>query len=262
MKIALVDYLNAAPLWWGLKAGHRPDGWELCFRTPAQCADMLRSGEAKVGIVPSLEFDRIPDLCMPVPLGVACAGEVRSVLLFCGGPLAEIGTVMLDPTSRTSQSLVKILLRTRTASPPRYAEKAWDGGSLAPDAAALVIGDRALRLRKGWGGTVVDLGREWFEETGRPFVFAVWAAQKLPDEEFVAEALLRSYHFGAEHLEEIVTKYAPKVGLSQEEVRDYLTVALHHPLREPDYEGLREFWERAWLEREPEIESAGETEIR
>jgi chorismate dehydratase len=252
VKIALVDYLNAAPLWWGLRAGQHPEGWELCFRTPAQCADMLRSGEAKVGILPSLEFDRIPDLCMPAPLGVACAGEVRSVLLFCGGPMSEVHTVLLDPTSRTSHSLVKILLRTRMVSIPHFLEKGWDGGALAPDKAALVIGDRALRLRKGWDGAVLDLGQEWFEETGLPFVFAVWAAKKLPDEEVVAETLLRSFQFGAEHLEEIVAEYAPKVGLSHEEVRDYLTVALHHPLREPDYEGLREFWERAWLEREPE----------
>jgi chorismate dehydratase len=223
---------------------------------------MVRSGEAQVGILPSLEFDRIPDLCMPAPLGVACSGEVRSVLLFCGGPLWEVGTVLLDPTSRTSQSLVKILMRTRTASPPRCIEKAWDGGSLAPDAAALVIGDRALRLRKGWEGPMLDLGREWFEETGRPFVFAVWAAKKLPDEEVVAEVLLASYQFGMEHLEEIVAQYAPKVGLSHEEVRDYLSVALHHPLREPDYEGLREFWERAWLDQEPDVEGLFGTEFK
>lgn len=253
MKIAVVNYLNAAPLWWGLRAGLHPDGWELCFRTPAQCADMLRSGEAQVGILPALEFDRIPDLCMPVPLGVASSGEVRSVLLFIGGTVAGVRRVLLDPTSRTSHSLVKILLRTRTPSPPDYVVEAWDGGALADDTAALVIGDRALKLRSSWeGGGLLDLGGTWFQETGLPFVFAVWAAQKLPDEDAVAEVLLQSYVYGAERVEEIVAEYAPKVGLSPDEVRDYLTVALHHPLREPDYEGLHEFWQRAWLEVEPE----------
>lgn len=251
MKIAVVNYLNAAPLWWGLRAGRHPEGWELCFRTPAQCADMLRKGEAQVGILPALEFDRIPDLCMPVPLGVASAGEVRSVLLFFGGPLSGLRRVLLDPASRTSHSLVKILLRTRAASPPNYIVEEWDGTKLAEDTAALVIGDKALKLRDSWGGGgVVDLGGAWYQETGLPFVFAVWAAQKLPDEEAVAEVLLQSYLYGAEHMEEIVDEYAPKVGLPPTQVRDYLTVALHHPLREPDYEGLREFWERAWLDAE------------
>lgn len=258
MKIALVDYLNAAPLWWGLREGQLPEGWDLCFETPARCADMLRSGEAQVGIVPSLEFDRIPDLCMPAPLGVACAGVVRSVLLFSGGELGGIRKVLLDTTSRTSHGLVKILLRTRAFLPPEYEVGLWDGGHLEPHEAALVIGDRALRLNRSWnGGEVLDLGEAWFEDTGLPFVFAVWAARRIPDEQGVAEALLRSCLYGMEHVEDIVGEYAPKVGLPPQEVRTYLTVNLHYPLREPDYEGMREFWERASLDMVEEEEAKG-----
>lgn len=252
VKIAVVDYLNAAPLWWGLRAGNCPRGWELRFEPPARCAALMRSGEAQVGILPSLEFDRIPDLCMPAPLGVACAGDVRSVLLFSGGPISGVRTVLLDPTSRTSHGLVRILLGTRAADPPTYRVGEWDGGALPEDGAALLIGDRALRIGKTWDkGVVLDLGGEWARETGRPFVFAVWAARRLPEEEAVAEFLLQSYLYGMEHLEEIVAEYYPKVGLSPEDVRDYLTENLHYPLKEIDYEGLREFWERASLEPEP-----------
>jgi chorismate dehydratase len=255
MRIALVDYLNAAPLWWGLREGRCPEGWELCFETPARCAEMLRSGEAKVGIIPSLEFDRASNLCMPVPLGVACAGNVRSVLLFSGGPLSGARRVLLDPTSRTSHGLVRILLRSRSSFVPEFREEAWGGEDLGETGAALVIGDRALKLSRCFTcGEVMDLGAAWFEETGLPFVFAVWAAHKLPDEQAVAETLLQSYLYGMERIEEIVTEYAPKVGLPESDVREYLTENLHYPLREPDYEGLREFWQRAALERAPEEE--------
>ena len=254
MKVALVDYLNAVPLWWGLKARPCPEDWELCFSTPAGCAEMLRSGEARVGIIPSLEFVRIPDLCMPVPLGVACYGPVRSVLLFSGGPIEGVRKVLLDPSSRTSHGLVRMLFSSRVSAAPEYIAQEWDGGELPPDTAALRIGDRALRLGTEWSGEMLDLGAGWREQTGLPFVFAVWAARKMEEEAEVAKVLLESYLYGMERAGEIAALYAPRLGIAEADALDYLTVSLHYPLREPDFEGLREFWERASLEAETEDE--------
>src|SRR3972149_5277779 len=98
MHYALISFLNARPLWWGLT--HRPrEGDTHEFTSPARCADLLAEGTAHLGLIPSI--------C------IASRSEVRSVLLLSRVPMEEIRSVALDPNSRTSVSLARILLAER-----------------------------------------------------------------------------------------------------------------------------------------------------
>ena len=78
-------------------------------------------------------------------MSIASKGQVKSVLLLSKMPLAQVQTVALDESSRTSAALVRILMqkfyaRAVTFSPaaPRAAEM------LRQADAALLIGDPAL----------------------------------------------------------------------------------------------------------------------
>jgi chorismate dehydratase len=122
---------------------------------------------------------------------------------------------------------------------------------LAQCDAALIIGDPAL-LIKTKGFYSYDLAQLWFERTGKPFVFAVWAVRRQALEEMrpglpVAEIFQRSRDRGlqTENVERIAAEWSPRLGLSPEEIRSYLTRNIYYDLDEPCLEGLRLFFDYA-----------------
>jgi chorismate dehydratase len=248
LRISLVDFLNARPLTWGLL--HEPPAGVTVFRDlPSACAAKLASGEADVGLIPSIEYQRIPGLKAVRGLGIAAASEVRSVLLVSDVSREKIRSVSLDPASRTSAALTRLLLRRRYGLSPSYREGSGVNDSspnlLARPDARLVIGDPALKTRQN-GRVVLDLAAEWRAFSGHPFVFAFWAVRREAASSETADLLRRSYEAGLTHFAELVSSEAAATGLSGAVVEDYLRHALHYELERGDIEGLELFYRMAF----------------
>lgn len=245
MRVSLVDFLNARPLAWGLLK-QPPDGWTVTRDLPSVCAAKLGSGQADVGLIPSIEFRRIPDLVRVEGLGIAADSEVRSVLLVSRVSREKIRTLKLDPASRTSAALVQILLKRRYGVTPRLVP---DGDGATPDA-ELMIGDPAMKanLRQR---VVVDLAAEWRSLTGYPFVFAFWAARKDVWEKRIEALLRQSYELSQSDFDALVDSEVESARLAGEPefsrplVEDYLRNSLHYELSGKDLAGLELFWRLA-----------------
>lgn len=237
IRVSLVDFLNARPLTWGLLK-NPPGGVVVSRDLPSACAEKLASGEADVGLIPSIEYQRIPGLKIVSGLGIAASSEVRSVLLVSKVSREKITSVALDPASRTSAALTRILLKRCYGISPRYAE----GGGEAD--ARLIIGDPALKTRLN-GQVVLDLAAEWRAFSGHPFVFAFWAVREEAAAPEVSEILRRSYEAGVSRFSELVREETTRTGLSEPVVEDYLRHALHYELDAGDLEGLRFFYRLA-----------------
>lgn len=246
LRVSVVQYLNTAPLVWGMVHGALRGRFDLAFTTPACCAEDLRAGRAEVGIVPSIEYQRIDGLKLLPGMAIASKKRVRSVLLLARVPIEQVRTVVLDTSSRTSAALVQVLLQkfyrldvtSRPASPDpdtmlRYAD------------AALLIGDPAL-VYSG-GARVYDLAQEWRRFTGFPFVFAVWAFRPGPafDSGDLSRDFLASRDEGLAHIEEIAAEWAPRLDLKAEAVKVYLTENIDYTLDEENLAGLRLFYRLA-----------------
>lgn len=239
LRLCSVDYLNSAPLVWGLLHGPRQDLFELTFRVPSECADLVASGAADIGNIPVIELFR-QDLEKVPGIGVATRGDVRSILLISKRPLAAIRTLAADTSSRTSVALTRIVLSRRYGVEPRFQPCAPDlAGMLDQADAALIIGDPALRLDlSSLPYEVVDLGQEWVELTGLPMVFAVWGGRKEYITAEVIKALVESCRFGREHLEDIVKIEGTARGIPEALAREYLTRHIVNELGPQEYEGL------------------------
>ncbi|MGH9455658.1 MAG: menaquinone biosynthetic enzyme MqnA/MqnD family protein, partial [Terriglobia bacterium] len=169
-RVSVVQYLNTVPLVWGMMHGEQKGKFDLTPATPARCADAIRSGQADVGIIPAIEYQRIPGLEVIDGLSISSKREVRSVLLLSAKPIEAIHTVAMDESSRTSVALATILLRkfyglsisSTPAQPDPHA-------MLAKADAALIIGDPALAFHAR-EVQVYDLAAEWRRFTGLPFV--------------------------------------------------------------------------------------------
>src|SRR5450432_1409947 len=170
LRVSAVSYLNTTPLVWGMLHGAQQDLFDLDFRVPAGCADQLASGAADIGIVPSFELTR-QDLEIIPGTGIACRGPVRSILLISSRPAAEIRTLAVDSSSRTSVELARVILERKFQASPRQFPHAPDLDAMLRIAdAALIIGDPALRIELSVPYHVYDLGAEWVEMTGLPMV--------------------------------------------------------------------------------------------
>ena len=245
LRVGIVNFLNSKPLAWGFLKGHHADLFVPSYHPPALVARLLGQGNLDIGLIPSIEVQRIPNLRVRPDMCVGAKQEVRSVVLVSRGPVEEIRRVALDLNSRTSSTLVRILLRERWGLDPEYLHERPDPERMLSEAdAALIIGDPALRLdREKYH--VVDLAAEWKTLTGLPFVFAVWAVRpevEIPDLPFYFKSSLR---YGLSSLDILVREAAAELGLDTSEVRTYLTENLHFFLRSEEIEGLEEFYRRA-----------------
>ena len=108
-KISVVKYLNALPLAWGILEGAQKEAFSPVLSTPSECAEQLGKGAVDIGLIPSIEFQRIKgSRIVPGPT-VAALYNVRSVILVSMVPLFKVKTVACDNGSRTSVALTKII---------------------------------------------------------------------------------------------------------------------------------------------------------
>lgn len=238
MRVSVVDFLNARPLTWGLLT-NPPPGVEVSRDMPSACAEKLRDGSADAGLIPSIEFRRIPGLVRVEGLGIAADSEVRSVLLVSNVSREKIRTLALDPASRTSAALVRILLKRRYGIAPEIVPVNAD--------AELVIGDPALKTSLQ-GRVVVDLAAEWRSLTGFPFVFAFWAVRRGAWTPAIESVLRDSHGASAAGFDAMVdselasSRSQGNASFSRPMIEDYLRHSLHYELGPADDSGLELFY--------------------
>ena len=223
-RVGASSYLNTAPLIWSFVHGPRAHEVRLVTdAAPARCADMLARGAVEAALVPVIEYQRLPEVCI---VSAACVGartEVRSVVLVTRrDDLRDVRTVALDESSRTSAALVQIIFReflgrelqTAPARPDVHA-------MLATHDAALIIGDPAMTFARA-GLRVYDLARLWRDHTGLGFVFALWMAHEQAREAVRALDFAAARDEGLAHADEIVARYEPELKLPRAELLAYL----------------------------------------
>lgn len=216
--------------------------FDLSFRIPAECADLLVAGAVDIGNVPVVEYAR-QGLTMATGAGVAAEGAVRSILLVSKCPLSAVRRLAADSSSRTSVVLARIILARRYGVEPEFRPAAPQLDTMLEDAdAALIIGDPALRIDPAaLPFHVADLGEEWTRLTGLPMVFAVWAGRKEVMTDEVGAALRASCRYGRERIEEIVAHECTARRIRPALAREYLTRHIVNELGPRHYEGLERF---------------------
>jgi len=238
--------LNTVPLVWGMLHGEQKGLFDLMFRVPAECADMVAAGAADIGIIPSVELIG-RELGIVPGVGIACRGAVRSILLVSTRPANQIRTLAADASSRTSVALTRVILARRYGVEPVVLTRPPDlPGMLGEADSALIIGDPALRIDlEALPFYVYDLGREWMEMTGLPMVFAVWAGRRELLTPQVAAAFRDSCAFGLRNLERIAAEEARARGFTPDLVRRYLGSHIVSELGAIEEQGMALFLEYA-----------------
>jgi predicted solute-binding protein len=207
LRIGCVKYLNARPL---------IRGWpgEVDFDHPSALCKRLANGELDVALVSSFEFLRNPIYRIVDDVSISSDGPVYSVVLAHRGDISEIKEIELDPASQTGANLLHCLLKELGLN-PRFI-RAVPGstgcqpvvsGSLPDTKAWLFIGDQAIRFRQEHSSEFQfwDLGEQWKNLFGLPFVYALWLIRpEVPDAKTIANRLRALRNENLTNLERLI----------------------------------------------------------
>lgn len=249
LRISAISFLNTAPLMWDFEHGDVASNFAIEYTIPSACAAALAANQADIGIIPAFTYAEIPGLVILPNIAIASKDHVRSILLVAKKPIEDVRTVAADTSSRTSVALTQVLLtkyfggpRELTPHPPQLEDM------LRGHDAALLIGDPALQVPANTGYHVYDLAHIWRERTGLPFVFAFWAVRldslvRKPEGVNLKRLFQQSRDHGLqpENLAVIAKEWAPKLGLTESDIRSYLTENIHYYLDRQNHAGLKLF---------------------
>ncbi len=155
-------------------------------------------------------------------------------------PIHTLTQLWLDPHSRTSNGLARILFRFHWQQAVSVHQAVDDRyhTDIHADAGGVIIGDRAIALRHQFA-YVYDLAAAWKDWTGLPFAFAVWATHPelvAPD---LRQRIVQAFDWGMAHREAIATRWAPHFGMTSVAASAYLHHAIDYHLDEPKRQALQ-----------------------
>jgi chorismate dehydratase len=230
-KVGSVPYLNAAPLTRGLED-------QIIFAAPSELARMLQRDELDAALVSITEvlFNDRYDILDGV--AVASLGEVQSVFLAHKQPLENIREIYCDTASLSSVNLLKVLLAERGLNPSLQPLPSYDAAPALEN--VLLIGDPAIQFaRSPHTHDIWDLGAAWFDLTQLPFVYAVWALRRIPNEP-LRRRLREAKNFGLDTLDFIISSRAE---FDYAFRKDYLGWHIHYHLGAEERRGIARFIE-------------------
>ena len=246
IRVSLIEYLNSVPLGWNFLKGLHRDEFDLSLAVPSECASQLANGETDIGLIPAIEYQRIPDLKIIPEVSISSRREVRTVLFASKVPLSKLRRIALDRSSRSSSVLLRIILESflglhgikyfsHKPNPEQMLEQ-FDG--------ALIIGNPAFRVPRDQF-ILHDLAHEWYQFTGLPFVFALWAVRPGINLGQRASLFLNSKEAGIQSIPQIAKIYAKELNIPQQVIHDYLLYNLDYSLDATNIRGLRTFYKEA-----------------
>ena len=252
LRISAISYLNTAPLMWDFEHTHVGSAFDISYTLPSLCAAALQNGSADIGIIPAAAYATTPDLLILPGVAIASKQAVRSILLVSKVPAEQIQTVAVDSSSLTSVALLQILFTKWWGGRRPFTTMAPDiGRMLEHHDGGLVIGDPALKVDRSRYFTY-DLAEEWIRFTGHPFVFAFWAVRQTALKDLSPTLDLasifqesRDHGLEAENLERIAGEWAPRMGLSGSDIKNYLAQNIYYYLDSACLDGMQLFFRYA-----------------
>jgi chorismate dehydratase len=189
IRLGAISFVNTIPIYHAYQPSPEI---QLVYDVPARLNQRVLAGELDVSPVSSACYLRHQhELVLLEDLSVSSPGAVESVLFLSKVPLGhdllEVPAIWVPSDSETSVALLAHLLKQATGQDLRPKFKIYEANNyqsiLHERGNGLIIGDNALMMKEQLTQDnaslhCYDLSSMWQEQTGLPFVFAVWVARR------------------------------------------------------------------------------------
>lgn len=246
-RIGVVNFLNTLPLIDGLEY---LEDVQLVPSVPSGLIDLLVEGRVDAALCSIIDYARSPMSLTILPVGVlACDGSTMTVRLFSQVPVDRIEQVHCDTDSHTSVALLRILLHEHYKIKPELVPFDARQRRSSDDwpQAMLVIGDKVVTeptpaIRYPYQ---LDLGAQWKEHTGLPFVFAAWMSRQETDARVIAAILDRQRRYNLHTIDRAIERSATVHGWPTDLARLYLRQMLQYQWTDAMRESVERFFKSA-----------------
>lgn len=247
-RLGVVSFLNTLPLIDGLEG---LQDIQLVSDVPSKLIQLLLSGEVDAALCSIVDYQLSPEPLKIIPAGLlGCDGSTMTVRLFSQVPLQRITRICCDTDSHTSVMLLRVLLHERHRIRPTLVDfdarrhRTTGGGDLEWPEAMLLIGDKVVTdstpaIRYPYQ---LDLGAEWKELTGLPFVFAAWVARRESDVGVIGAVLDHQRRHNTERFEHFLRTRALDHGWPVDLARAYLRDMLRFSWTDEMVRGVERFF--------------------
>jgi chorismate dehydratase len=244
-QVGCVSFLNSKPL---IDPLLENPSVQVHFAVPSKLLDLVSAGRVSTALMSVVDFQQSPQDLLLVPAGmIGCDGPTLTVRVFSRVPPRDIRTVHGDTDSHTSVILAQLILRERygVAAPlvpfPNAAAAAEQPETM------LLIGDKVVNAAPDPEvyRHQLDLGEEWKQLTGLPFVFAMWMMRRDMLDRPLAGLLADARRRGAEMTDALVARHAGEKRWPPDLARRYFTEYLRYEVTERARRGLAAFFEAA-----------------
>jgi len=218
IRISAVSYTNTKPFIYGIQHTSIQDKIDLSLDNPTDCAQKLIDDQVDIGLIPVAAILSLPYWEIVSDYCIGAMGAVNSVFIFSNCEIKDIKKLQLDPQSRSSNNLARVLLKNYWKTDPELLLNANDYSNSDDQATGFVqIGDRTFGKRNNYR-FVYDLAEEWQKFTGLPFVFAAWIANKQIPQVFIDE-FNKSLKYGLDNRSELFKELPERKDF---DLKDYL----------------------------------------
>ncbi len=174
IKVGRVPYLSSEPFYFDMVNR----GIQLQDFLPGALGEAAAKGEVDACPVSLVDSFKLEERFIPVAgFCVAARDKATSELLYSTRPIDQLSGASIGVSAETATALplLKVLLKFKYNVQPDAYVTLQDSSD-----AFLISGDPGLRRRRGARGFPhrYDLGEEWFDWTGLPFVFSRWVMRK------------------------------------------------------------------------------------
>lgn len=250
VRLGVVDFLNTVPLIDGLEM---IDGISLLPKVPSSLIGCLEDGVVDLALASSIDYQKSSLDLRILRVGLLSSdGHTLTVRLCSRKPIETVQEVHCDIDSHTSIALLQIVMKdvydTEITIVPTEIRHLSEDKNDWPDS-ILMIGDKVVSSTNEIEFPYeLDLGEAWKQQTGLPFVFAVWMgrvdlAQAIVDD--IAMSLERQLRKNMQRLEQVVSTSAMKRGWDKQEALEYVGETMQYMWTDRHESSLELFYKRA-----------------
>ncbi len=242
VKISVVSYINTWPFLYGLM--NHKEATEIFIPQldyPSAGTRKIIHHEVPLGLLPVGGLLQTSDFQIVTNYCIGTDRQVDSVKIFTFKPIEQVKRIVLDYQSTTSVLLTKVLIINFWKLNVEFSSLTSDNQikTLSSTDALLLIGDRCFDAANNYPHSY-DLGEAWYQYTGLPFTFAVWAAHRDLNPAYV-NILNQALQFGVQHLEEAIKYFNHPYRYSFDTINKYLTHNIKYDLTAERHKAVEHF---------------------